>query len=65
MIIRSPAWIVVGALALAQASGVIGNVATVISGIDNSINAVIDLRKFLPPPLVMKPIVVPSAKVKK
>ena len=57
-------WIPVAAVFIAHASGILGNVGTAIIGVDNTITAVIDLKKMvakiIPP---RKPNFVPIKKV--
>lgn len=66
MIARSPAWIVAAGVVIAQATGAISTVGSVLIGVDNSIKAAIDLKKLLPVAVPqfpqIKPVVVPPPK---
>lgn len=70
MKVRSPTWIVIAGVVLAQASGILGAVGTGITGLDNAITATIDLKKkfreaVAVPFKPIKPVVIPAPKVKK
>jgi hypothetical protein len=64
---RSPAWIIVAGAVLLQASGVVSTVGSALIGIDNTITAVVDLRKVFHKAVVVPfqaihPVVIPPMK---
>ena len=66
MLLVAP-WLLVAIAVLAQATGIIGNVGSAITGVDNAITATIDLKKMFTPVTIqpIKPVVVPPVKKKK
>lgn len=57
-------WIPVAAVFIAHATGILGNVGTAITGVDDTLEAVIHLKAMFKPLVIppIKPVVVPKAK---
>ena len=60
-------WIPVAAVALAHVTGVLGNVGSAITGVDNAVTATLHLKSLFQKVVVkpIQPVVVPPIKQKK
>lgn len=55
-----PVWAIVVGLVLVQATGILSTVGSAITGLDQTITGVVDLKRIFNKPKLVQPIVIPG-----